>query len=378
MNGRAVLLAGSLGLAGSAILQTLLANATPRIAAEFADPAAYTWVSATYLIASAATLPVFAQLADRVGCRRVFLLGHACFALGAVGVAAAPTLSLFLVARVVQGVGAGAVAPAALASIGLAYTADERNRAMGQIAVVQVVANVIGPLLGGWFIDGPGWRYGALVPVPLSLAALALIRHVPTRPTAPRWWRLSLGEQGRLLRGRVRRHVILGAIAGAVGLGTITYAPIALQDVQGLSATATGWLLLALLVAMGVGSGAASRLAAARAVRPAGWALALVGAPLVAVPVPEVTTLGLALVGLGLGVITPLVLVDAQRAAPPEHLAQAGGLAQLGRTAGAASAIPTLGLTIGLGAPLPTAIPVIFGAITAICAVGFALNWRHS
>ena len=378
MSGRAVLLAASLGLAGSAILQTILANATPRIAADFADPAAYTWVSASYLIASAATLPIFAQLTDRVGCRRVFLLGHACFALGAVGVAAAPSLPLFLAARVIQGIGAGAVGPAALAMIGVTYTADVRNRAMGQIAVVQVVANVIGPLLGGWFIDGPGWRLGVLAPVPLSLVALSLIRHVPTRTAAPRWWRLSLGEQGDLLRGPLRKHVSLSGIAGAVGLSTITYAPIALQDVQGLSATATGWMLLAMLVAMGMGSGAASRLAATRAVRPAGWALALVGAPLVAVPMPGVTALGLALVGLGLGLITPLVLVDAQRAAPPEHLAQAGGLAQLGRTAGAASAVPALGLTIGLGTPLPRAIPVIFGAIAAICAVGLVLNRRES
>lgn len=373
---RRVLLAASLGMAGSAILQTLLANATPRIAAEL-GPAAYTWVGAAYLIASAATLPVFAQLADRVGCRAVFVVGHTCFALGAVGVAAAPSLPLLLTARVVQGVGAGAVAPAALAMIGLSFPTDAKSRALGQIAAVQAVANVIGPLLGGWFIDGPGWRFGALVPVPLSLLAFSLTRYVPTRPAAPRWWRLSLGEQGHLLQGRLRRPVILGGLAGAVGLGTITYAPIALQHVHGLNATTTGWLLLTLLVSMAVGAGAASRLATWRGVRPAGWTLALVGAPLVAVPIPAVTPLGLGLVGLGLGIITPLVLVDAQHAAPPEHLAQAGGLAQLGRTAGAAAAVPILGLAIALGTPLPRAIPVIFGAITVICAIGLVLNRRE-
>lgn len=375
MSPRPVLLAGSLGMAGSALMQTLLANATPRIAAEFADPAAYAWVGTAYLVASAVTLPVFSQLADRIGCRRVFVLGHVCFALGAVGVAIAPTLPLLLAARVAQGVGAGAVAPTALAMIGLAYEADARNRAMGRIAVVQVVANVVGPLLGGWFIEGPGWRFGALAPVPLSVGALALTGSIATRPAAAGWWRLSPGEQTTMLRtGGLRRPVILAGVAGAVSLGTLTYAPVALQDVQGISATATGWLLVAMLVAMGVGARAASKLAARRWVRPAGWGLALAGAPLVAVPLPSVTAVGLAFVGLGVGGVTPLVLLDAQRAARPEHLAQAGGLAQLGRTVGAAMAIPALGLAIVLGVPLPIAIPMAFVAVAALCGTGVLIS----
>lgn len=371
MSARGGIAATSTGLAASALMQTLLANATPRMAAEFAAPAAYTWVSATYLIASTVTLPVFAQLADHIGPRRVFIAGHIAFGLGALGLSCAPTLPLVLAARAIQGLGAGALAPSALAALGLLFH-DDRARAMGRVAAVQTAANVVGPLLGGWFVDGPGWRLGALVALPLSLLGLALSRSVPTAVPVPRWWRISLREQVEVLgEASLRRQVILAGAVGTITLGVITYAPLVMQETRGLSATATGVLLVFLLVATGLGAVLGGRLAQTRWIRPGAWALMVLGAPLVVAPVP-VAAAGLVFVGLGGGASFPLILLDVQSLAPARRLAQAGGLAQLGRTGGAAAGIPALGLCLNAG--LPLAGVLIFASIAAVALAGGILT----
>lgn len=352
-------------------MQTLLANATPRMAAEFAAPAAYTWVSATYLIASTVTLPVFAQLADHIGPRKVFIAGHIAFGLGCLGLSFAPTLPLALAARAMQGFGAGALAPSALAALGLLFR-DDRARVMGRVATIQTAANVVGPLLGGWFVDGPGWRLGALAALPLSVLGFALSRSVPTAVPVPRWWRINVHEPIEVLgEARLCRQVVLAGAVGTITLGVVTYAPVVLQDARGLSATATGVLLVFLLVATGLGAVLGGRLAQTRWIRPATWALMFLGSPLVVAPVPLAAT-GLVLVGLGGGAAFPLILLDVQSMAPASRLAQAGGLAQLGRTGGAAVGIPALGLCLGAGLPLAGAL--IFTVVAVVALTGGILT----
>ena len=81
-NTRHTLTATASGMAASGIMQTLLANATPRIVDELAVPELYGLVAGSYLIASTVTLPLFAQYADRLGPRRIFVIGHLCFVIG--------------------------------------------------------------------------------------------------------------------------------------------------------------------------------------------------------------------------------------------------------------------------------------------------------
>ena len=140
-------------MAASGIMQTLLANATPRIVDELAAPELYGLVAGSYLIASTVTLPLFAQYADRLGPRRIFVIGHLCFVIGTIAMVSAPSMPAFISARIMQGIGAGAIAPAALASLGLLLDEQARARAFSQLAVAQVVANVVGGPIGGWFTD---------------------------------------------------------------------------------------------------------------------------------------------------------------------------------------------------------------------------------
>lgn len=214
-NTRHTLTATASGMAASGIMQTLLANATPRIVDELAVPELYGLVAGSYLIASTVTLPLFAQYADRLGPQRIFVIGHLCFVIGTIAMVPAPSMPAFIAARIMQGVGAGAIAPAALASLGLLLDEQARARAFSQLAVAQVVANVVGGPIGGWFTDGPGWRPGLLTVLPLSLTSLLLATSLPTAEAPPQWWRVSLREQFDLWRIRSLRR--LAGVAALVG-----------------------------------------------------------------------------------------------------------------------------------------------------------------
>ncbi len=372
----ATLVAVTSGGFASAVMQTVLATATPRVVAELGDPVLYPWVAGGYLLASALTIPVSGQYADRLGPRRVLAVGSATYLAATVLVALAPTMPALVAARVLQGVGAGAVVPAGLAAVGLLFDEAERGRAVGLLGGVQLVAQVVGPLWGGWAADGPGWRWGLVAAVPVLLGGLVAARGVPTAAAPPRWWRVRPLDPFRLLRGPLAVPVAGAVLVGAVTMALLTYVPLALQDRHGGSASATGRTLVALLVAAAVGLLAAGRLARYRWVPLAGWALTVTGAATVAAvgAAPGVVVVvGLALVGVGSGALVPLLLLQAQAVSGRDTLAQASGLVQLGRTAGPAVAVPLLGGWLVTGWPLPTSLDALLWSVVAVAAAGLGL-----
>nr|WP_257493077.1 MFS transporter [Actinomyces wuliandei] len=144
----AVLICVASGAGASALMQTLLANATPRAVSELSTTGLYGLVTGSYLLSSVLALPLFPQYADRLGPRPVLAAGHLCFCAGTLGLALAPSMPVLLLARVVQGLGAGAIVPAGLAALGLLLDGAGRGRALSHVGVVQVVANLV-----GWVAD---------------------------------------------------------------------------------------------------------------------------------------------------------------------------------------------------------------------------------
>ena len=358
-------------MAGSALMQTLLANATPRIVTDLAAPQWYGFVGGSYLLTSTLTLPLFAQWADRLGPRRLLALGHLAFTVGALGVALAPTMEWLIAARMVQGTGAGAIAPAAIAAIGLVFQGSDRSRALARLALVQVLANGLGAPLGGWFTDGPGWRVGMAAATSLSLISLALAVHLPTLTTPKRWWRFDPRAQWRLwTTARLGPQALLACLIGAITVGVTTYAPLLFQDRHHLSPTATGWLLVPMLVGVGCGTALAGRLTSRPWSRPLGWALIGVGLALALTPPTGLVAVALTTAGLGMGALFPLLLLDAQAAVTPDQLAQASGLIQFGRNAGATLAVPLLSAWLITGAALTG----LFLTLTATALTGLFLT----
>lgn len=164
-----------LGMLLAALNQTILATALPRIVADVGGAEHYSWVFSGYMLAVAVTTPIYGRLSDIYGRRPFFIAGIGLFIAGAVVGATANSMLQVVLARAVQGLGAGALMPLAFATIGDLVPASDRGRWQGLTGAVFGVASVIGPTTGGWIADNADWRWVFLVSLPVSLVALAFI-----------------------------------------------------------------------------------------------------------------------------------------------------------------------------------------------------------
>jgi EmrB/QacA subfamily drug resistance transporter len=198
----------ALGLLVSAqfvvMLDTSIVNvALPSIQADLRlSPTAVTWVINAYVLAFGGLLLLSGRVADLFGRRRMFVAGSTLFALGTLLAAFAGNQGLLVTGRIVQGVGAAALSPAAMSLLLLTFPGHHRAKAMSIWGAASTLGGASGVMAGGLLVGSFGWSSVFLVTVPISLAAVVMARTV-------------LDEGGR---GARRRFDGLGAasITGAV------------------------------------------------------------------------------------------------------------------------------------------------------------------
>ncbi|MCB5908579.1 MFS transporter [Streptomyces pinistramenti] len=221
--GRWVLLTAVLG-SGMAMLDSTVVNvALPRIGVDLdADLAVLQWTVTAYMLTLASLILLGGALGDRYGRRRVFVTGVVWFAVASLLCGLAPNSGVLIAARALQGVGGALLTPGSLALIQAVFHPDDRARAVGAWSGLGGVAAAVGPFVGGWLVDGPGWRWVFFLNVPLAAVCVPVaLRHVPeTR---------ERGAAGR------RGFDVPGAVLGALALAGVTYALIAAPD-RGASA----------------------------------------------------------------------------------------------------------------------------------------------
>jgi EmrB/QacA subfamily drug resistance transporter len=167
------------------------------------------WVVNGYLLALASLVLVGGALGDRLGRRRVYLVGVAWFMVASTLCALAQDPAQLIGLRVFQGVGAALLTPGALALIESSYRPEDRAPAIGTWAGTAGVAAAVGPVLGGWLVDHTSWRWIFAINVPLCLGVLWLTaRHAPE----------SRDTQA------TGRFDVLGAALTVLALGGATYA----------------------------------------------------------------------------------------------------------------------------------------------------------
>lgn len=138
------------------------------------------WVVNAYMLTLSALLLWGGALGDRIGRRRTLVLGVAWFALASALCGLAPDQGVLIAARALQGVGGALLTPGSLALVRSSFCPEDQSRAVGAWSGLTGVAGALGPFLGGYLIDGPGWRWIFLINVPLAVVVLLIaVRHVP-------------------------------------------------------------------------------------------------------------------------------------------------------------------------------------------------------
>src|SRR5438067_3834309 len=166
--------------------QTILATALPTIAGDLGRLTARSWVVTAYVIAAAASTPLWGKLGDRHGRKPLLEISLAIF-LGASALCGlAGGIALLVAARAVQGAAAGGLMTLAMASVGDLVSPRQRGRYQGYIAAAFAVATIVGPLLGGLLVERASWRWVFLVNLPLGAVALAALRRTLPAPLGER------------------------------------------------------------------------------------------------------------------------------------------------------------------------------------------------
>ncbi len=158
-----------------ALEATVVGTAMPTVIATLGGLAHYSWVFSAYLLTSTASVPIWGRLSDLYGRRRMYLLGVAVFLLGSIVSGAATSMVQLILARALQGLGAGAIIPLSMTIIGELYTLEERGRTQALFSGVWGLASIAGPLVGGYITDALSWRWVFFINLPFGLLAFAVI-----------------------------------------------------------------------------------------------------------------------------------------------------------------------------------------------------------
>ncbi len=153
--------------------QTILATALPTIAGDLGSLSDVSWVVTGYVVAAAATMPLWGKLGDRHGRKLLLEASLALFVASSALCATAESITQLVALRMVQGAAAGGLMTLAMAAVGDLVSPRERGRYQGYIAAVFAAATVVGPLIGGVLVEQASWRWVFLVNLPVGVAAMA-------------------------------------------------------------------------------------------------------------------------------------------------------------------------------------------------------------
>ncbi|WP_010280497.1 MDR family MFS transporter [Bacillus timonensis] len=192
----------------TAIEGTIVSTAMPTIVSDLQGIELMNWVFAIYLLTSAVTVPIFGKLSDLFGRKVIFVIGTLVFLIGSALCGLSATMEQLILFRALQGIGAGAVMPVTMTIIGDIYPHEQRAKIMGFMGAAWGIAGVIGPLVGGFFVDQLTWHWIFYINVPFGILAIVMVL-------------LSLHEKIEKTKKKID---FVGAITFSIGMLALLFA----------------------------------------------------------------------------------------------------------------------------------------------------------
>ncbi len=393
-----------------AIDATIVSTSMPTIVARLGGLELYSWVFSIYMLTSALTTPIFGKLSDLHSRRNLMFLGIAIFVVGSALCGAAQNIEAMILFRAVQGLGGGAIYALAFVIVGILYSDTQRAKMQGIISGLWGVASIFGPLAGGIIVEHWSWRWIFFVNLPIAAFASALIAiglkepATTTRKPDLDWsgtitlsfaltllfYALAQSAQGKqpwnaelfslvaiaavafiafyFIERRAKEPLVplelfdlplikpsitVATLASIGVFAAISYLPLYLQGIIGLSASRTGMGLLILSVGWTAGSlmaGQGMNRFGFRIMSAAGMLLLALGYLLFLGPTtPVATSIALLngfLIGAGMGMANLTTLIAVQSTAPAHQIGVATSTIMLFRTFGGAFGISLIGTVL--------------------------------
>lgn len=161
-----------------------------------------TWVTTSFLIATAAIIPISGWLANVLGRKRYYMMSVALFTLASFACGVAPNLSLLILARVIQGIGGGGLAAVEQSMLVDTFPPRQRGLAFAAYGIVVIAGPIAGPILGGYITDNASWQWCFLINVPVGALSLFLVNTFVDEPQALK------DDRRKLLAGGLRIDLV--------------------------------------------------------------------------------------------------------------------------------------------------------------------------
>ena len=394
----------------AAVDGTIVATALPAIAGTLGQVERVSWVVVSYLLATTIAAPVYGRLGDSLGRRRMMFGALVLFVAASMACAFAPSILLLTIARVAQGLGGGGLMTLSQALVGEVVPPRERGRFTGYMAGVFMSSSTFGPVAGGWLTEHWGWQSVFWINLPVGIVAILMVFRLPDRrPTGGKFQFDMLGlvlfifcitplllalEQARhiswaglpwamgllsvsgvalwaLIRQQVRaplpllpinllrqsaiwRMELMAVCVGGGIVSLITFMPIYLQVVRGITPAETGLQLLPLTAFIAVGS-----MVTGQIITRTGHSAIV---PSIGMPILSLLLLALAVfspqlslaqlpilfcaISMFNGTAMPVVQTTVQMIAGPRQLGAAAASVQFSRSIGAAVGTALIGAVL--------------------------------
>jgi MFS transporter, DHA2 family, multidrug resistance protein len=173
-----------------------------------------TWIVTSYLVSNAIVLPISGWLANVLGRKRFYMGCVATFTAASLLCAVSSSLSMMLIARVLQGIGGGGLAPTEQSIFADTFPVEKRAQAFALYGLTVVTAPAVGPALGGWLTDSYSWHWCFLINLPVGMLSLALVQLFIVEPKA-------LKQDRKLMLAGGLRVDYIGFALVALGFGAL-------------------------------------------------------------------------------------------------------------------------------------------------------------